>query len=295
MNSDFISESREFIQAISLDKLTLNSELKQLKWESTFRPRDQTIPSHITHQLTCKFPSQRSICVILDSGNMLICMLVPRLWPHSLPHRSNSKVILSWNNCLIQTKIQITWGISHLCWKYFQNPSDFSSYPVHRLTPTHKNITLPFTSLAVIRLKTHTEASGLHTAAHFTSREAENLPHPRRPCLTYGILVLVRVDARVHDASEQVVHDAGQRLSVQHAVQRTHKHRLAGVQALGGAAHVVTVRDHPGDHLHLEQEGPTGVTSEAGAAQKTQEGSIIQTVMIKNNQLVYKSKRSFWN
>lgn len=69
--------------------------------------------------------------------------------------------------------------------------------------------------------------------------------------LTYGVLVLVRVNASVHDASEQVVHDAGQRLGVQHAMQCADKHRLTGVQTLGGAAHIVTVGDHPGDHLHL--------------------------------------------
>lgn len=74
-----------------------------------------------------------------------------------------------------------------------------------------------------------------------------------RLLLTYWILVFVCVDAGVHDSSEEVVHDAGQRLGVQHAVQRAHKHRLAGVQTLGGAAHIVAVRDHPGDHLHLEQ------------------------------------------
>lgn len=72
--------------------------------------------------------------------------------------------------------------------------------------------------------------------------------------LTYGILVLVRVDASVHDASKQVVHDAGQRLSVQHAMQRTNKHSLTGVQTLGGATHIVAVRDHPGDHLNLHRE-----------------------------------------
>lgn len=66
--------------------------------------------------------------------------------------------------------------------------------------------------------------------------------------------MLVRVDAGIHDAPEKVVHDAGQRLGVKHAVQSTDKHRLTGVQALGGTAHVVAVRDHPGDHLHLEQE-----------------------------------------
>lgn len=69
--------------------------------------------------------------------------------------------------------------------------------------------------------------------------------------LTYGVLVLVRVDTSVHDASKQVVHDAGQRLGVQHAMQRTNKHRLTGVQTLSRAAHIVTVGDHPGDHLHL--------------------------------------------
>lgn len=72
--------------------------------------------------------------------------------------------------------------------------------------------------------------------------------------VTYGILVFVRVDAGIHDPSEQVVHDAGQGLGVQHAMQSTNKHRLTGVQTLSGAAHVVTVRDHPGNHLHLEDE-----------------------------------------
>lgn len=71
--------------------------------------------------------------------------------------------------------------------------------------------------------------------------------------LTYGVLVFVRVNAGVHDSTEQVVHDAGQRLGVQHAVQRAHKHRLTGVQALGGTAHIVAVGDDPGDHLHLGQ------------------------------------------
>lgn len=74
-------------------------------------------------------------------------------------------------------------------------------------------------------------------------------PSPSLP--TYGVLVLVRVDAGVHDPPEEVVHDAGERLGVQHAVQSAHEHRLAGVQTLGRAAHVVAVGDHPGDHLHL--------------------------------------------
>lgn len=69
--------------------------------------------------------------------------------------------------------------------------------------------------------------------------------------LTYRVLVLVRVNPSVHHSAEQVIHDAGQGLCVEHAVQSTHKHSLAGVQALGGAAHIVTVRDHPGNHLHL--------------------------------------------
>lgn len=63
--------------------------------------------------------------------------------------------------------------------------------------------------------------------------------------------MLVRVNASIHNSSKEVVHDAGEGLGVQHAVQCTHKHRLAGVQTLGGAAHVVAVGDHPGDHLYL--------------------------------------------
>lgn len=141
------------------------------------------------------------------------------------------------------------WGISHLCWKYFQNPSDFSL-----LSRSETNI--------------HPQK---HKLAFYVLDIQQHVSHleKQKTRLTYWVLVLVRVDACVHDASEQVVHDAGQRLGVQHAMQRAHKHRLTGVQALGGAAHIVTVRDHPGDHLHLEQEGPAGVTWEAGAAQKT--------------------------
>lgn len=69
--------------------------------------------------------------------------------------------------------------------------------------------------------------------------------------LTYGVLVFVRVNASVHHSSKQVVHDAGQSLCIQHTMQRTNKHCLTGVQTLGRASHVVAVRDHPGNHLHL--------------------------------------------
>lgn len=78
--------------------------------------------------------------------------------------------------------------------------------------------------------------------------------------LTYGVLVLVRVDASIHDSSKQVIHNASQRFSVQHAMQGTDKHSFAGVQTLGRATHVVAVRDHPRDDLHLKQEDRTTVT-----------------------------------
>ena len=70
--------------------------------------------------------------------------------------------------------------------------------------------------------------------------------------------MLVRVDTSVHDPSEEVVHDAGEGLCVQHAMQGTHKHSLAGVQALGRAAHVVTVGDNPGNHLDLHTGAEEG-------------------------------------
>lgn len=79
--------------------------------------------------------------------------------------------------------------------------------------------------------------------------------------LTYGVLVFVRVDAGVHDSSKEIVHDAGQRLSVQHAVQSADKHRLAGIQTLGRTAHVVAVRDHPGDDLDLEQKQAAAISN----------------------------------
>lgn len=87
----------------------------------------------------------------------------------------------------------------------------------------------------------------------YNSTLQHRFPHEYASGITYGILVFVRVDASVHDPSKQVVHDAGQGLGIQHAMQSANKHRLTGVQTLGRAAHVVTVRDHPGNHLHLEQ------------------------------------------
>lgn len=67
----------------------------------------------------------------------------------------------------------------------------------------------------------------------------------------YWVLVLVRVDASIHDSSKEIIHDAGQRLSIQHAVQRANKHSLTRVQTLSRATDVVAVRDHPGYHLHI--------------------------------------------
>ena len=75
--------------------------------------------------------------------------------------------------------------------------------------------------------------------------------HILSQCLTYGVFMLVCVDASVHDPSKKVIHDAGECLCVQHTMQGTYKHGLAGVQTLGWAAYVVTVRDHPGNDLHL--------------------------------------------
>lgn len=72
---------------------------------------------------------------------------------------------------------------------------------------------------------------------------------------TYGVLVFVRVDARVHDPSKEVVHDEGQGLCVEHAMQRAYKHSLTGDQPLGRAAHKVTVNQHPRDYLHLRTCG----------------------------------------
>ena len=65
--------------------------------------------------------------------------------------------------------------------------------------------------------------------------------------------MLVCIDASIHNPTKQVVHDAGEGLCVQHAVQCTDKHSLAGIQTLGGAAHVVAVRDDPWDHLYLKK------------------------------------------
>ena len=58
----------------------------------------------------------------------------------------------------------------------------------------------------------------------------------------------------VHHVSEQVIHDVSQCLCGHHSVQRAHKHRLVGVQSLGGLAHKVTVTQHPGDDLDLPTE-----------------------------------------
>ena len=41
-------------------------------------------------------------------------------------------------------------------------------------------------------------------------------------------------------------------------MQRTHEHRPAGVEPLGGTLHKVAVGQDPGDHLHLK--APTGVS-----------------------------------
>lgn len=90
-----------------------------------------------------------------------------------------------------------------------------------------------------------------HLSKHHFCLQTPPHTHTHTKCLTDGVLVLVGVDASVHDTSKQVVHDAGQCFSVQHAMQRTNKHRLTRVQTLSGAAYIVTVRDHPRDHLHL--------------------------------------------
>lgn len=89
-------------------------------------------------------------------------------------------------------------------------------------------------------------------SACFSLQTLKNLI--QHPHLTYGVFVFVRVYASIHDSSKQVIHDAGQGLCVQHAMQCTNKHSFTGVQTLGRTAHIVAVRDHPRDHLHLEQE-----------------------------------------
>lgn len=53
--------------------------------------------------------------------------------------------------------------------------------------------------------------------------------------------MLVCVDACVHDAPEELIHDVGQTLSVQHPMQSAHKHGLTAAETLRGTADEITV------------------------------------------------------
>lgn len=70
--------------------------------------------------------------------------------------------------------------------------------------------------------------------------------------LTNRVLVLVSVDSSIHDSSKEIIHDASQGLSIKHAMQSSYKHCVTGVKPLRRAANIVTVRDHPWNHLHLK-------------------------------------------
>jgi len=66
-----------------------------------------------------------------------------------------------------------------------------------------------------------------------------------------GILVSVGVDASVDNSSKEIIEDVGETLSIEHPVQGSNKDRLLRVQPLTGTPHIVAVRQHPGDDLHL--------------------------------------------
>lgn len=68
-------------------------------------------------------------------------------------------------------------------------------------------------------------------------KEKNNWPQ----ILTNGVLVLVCVNACIHNSSEQIIHDACQGLSIEHAMQSSYKHSVPRVQPLRGATHIVTV------------------------------------------------------
>ena len=65
------------------------------------------------------------------------------------------------------------------------------------------------------------------------------------------VLMSVRVNPRVNDPAEQIVHYERQSVRVQQPVQTPHEDGGVGVQARAGAVHGVGVGQDPGDHLYL--------------------------------------------
>ena len=83
---------------------------------------------------------------------------------------------------------------------------------------------------------------GLHVAPRVVERH---------PAGSDRVLPLVRVDAGVHDAAEEVVEDLAQPLGGQHAVEGAHEHGLLRVQHSGLDLDEIGVLHAPGDDLHL--------------------------------------------
>ena len=66
--------------------------------------------------------------------------------------------------------------------------------------------------------------------------------------------MFVGVNAGIDHVVKQVVHDVRQALSIQHAMQSTDEHRLLWLEAMRRLTNIVTVTQHPRDHLYLQPD-----------------------------------------
>ena len=71
--------------------------------------------------------------------------------------------------------------------------------------------------------------------------------------LTYGVFVLIGVNTGVYDVPEEIVHDVGEALRVQHSVKGSDENGLVGVEALTRLTNKICVAEHPRDHLDLQR------------------------------------------
>ena len=83
---------------------------------------------------------------------------------------------------------------------------------------------------------------GLHVRAIVVKRHATG---------SDWILEFIRVDARIQDATKEVVHNMRQSFSVEHSMQGANEDSFLRVKTLSWRSDVVAIAQHPGNNLHL--------------------------------------------
>ena len=73
-----------------------------------------------------------------------------------------------------------------------------------------------------------------------------------------GVLVLVHVNACIHNPAEEAVDDVGAGFGAQHTVKSPDEDCLMGVQLIRRTGHEVAVTPQPWDNLHLPDSHTTG-------------------------------------